>query len=102
MRSMPDAARSFDWSRLEATVAGLVQGVNFRWFTQRVASSLGLVGYVRNQGDGSVRVVAEGDRRDLEELLSQIRVGPSAAVVDEVDFHWTAPRHEFERFQIRY
>ena len=46
--------------RLVATVRGMVQGVGFRWFVQREAARLGLDGWVANQVDGSVEVVAEG------------------------------------------
>lgn len=81
---------------------GWVQGVNFRWFTQRRAADLGLTGFVRNLPDGSVQVVAEGDRRTLESLLDLLRVGPSAATVDAVDANWSAQTGEFSRFEVRY
>ena len=41
--------------RVDITVRGRVQGVAFRWYTVRQAQGLGLVGWVRNQPDGSVR-----------------------------------------------
>jgi acylphosphatase len=88
--------------RLTAIVTGLVQGVNFRWFTQRRASELGLVGYVRNRSDGSVEFVAEGPREVLERLLDFARVGPSSAVVENVESKWDASTGEFRRFDIRF
>ncbi len=88
--------------RLHATVRGLVQGVNFRWYTQRRASELGLSGYVRNLPDGSVELVAEGNRAALESLLDFVRVGPSAAIVEDVETEWGAPSGEFKRFEVRY
>lgn len=89
-------------ARVTAIVTGLVQGVNFRWFTQRRASELGLVGYVRNHSDGSVEFVAEGLRDALERLLDAARVGPSSAVVENVQVKWEMPTGEFHRFEIRF
>ncbi len=89
-------------ARFSAIVTGMVQGVNFRWFTQRRASELGLVGYVRNRPDGSVELVAEGPRDTLERLLDAVRVGPSMAAVENVDVRWDAPSGEMGRFEIRY
>ncbi len=91
-----------DQRRLEAVVHGRVQGVSFRYYTQRRAVELGLTGYVRNQWDGTVEVVAEGQQAKLEELLSFLRVGPRAALVTEVNIRWTAPSLSFDRFEVRY
>ena len=88
--------------RLHAVVEGRVQGVSFRFYTQHRARDLGLVGYVRNLGHGSVEVVAEGPREDLAELLAFLRVGPRAAFVTEVDTRWPAPTGGFDRFEVRY
>jgi acylphosphatase len=89
-------------SRLEATIDGRVQGVSFRYYTVRRARDLGLGGYVRNEPDGTVTVVAEGQRSDLEELLSFLRVGPRAAVVTDVRTDWHSARGDFGRFEVRY
>lgn len=86
---------------VRVSVQGQVQGVNFRWFTQRRASDLQLRGFVRNQSDGSVMVVAEGTREAVEQLLDAVRVGPSSAVVDDVQVEWTTPTGEFDRFEVR-
>jgi len=89
-------------SRLQASIDGRVQGVSFRYHTVRRARDLGLTGYVRNEPDGTVTVVAEGQRSDLEELLSFLRVGPRAAVVTDVSTDWRAARGDFSRFEVRY
>lgn len=91
-----------DKARLEATIHGRVQGVSFRYYTVRRARDLGLSGYVRNKADGTVEVRAEGARRDLEELLSFLRVGPRAAVVTDVDVSWPEPADGFDGFEVRY
>ncbi len=88
-------------TRAQIAVRGIVQGVNFRWFTQRRADTLHLTGYVRNMPDGSVYVVAEGLRGEIESLTQELRVGPSAAVVESVQVEWRAPSGEFDRFEVR-
>lgn len=87
--------------RAQIVVRGIVQGVNFRWFTQRRAAVLHLTGYVCNRPDGSVYIVAEGARDELESLMQELRVGPSAAVVESVQVEWHAPSGEFDRFEVR-
>jgi acylphosphatase len=89
-------------ARLQAIVHGRVQGVSFRYYTQRRARELGLTGYVRNVWDGTVEVVAEGLRADLDELLAFVRTGPRAAFVTRVDVQWPAPSGAFDRFEVRY
>ena len=88
--------------RLVAVVTGIVQGVNFRWFANRQANSLGIVGYARNCGDGSVQVVAEGTRPQLNTLLELLRQGPPSAVVDNVEETYSPARNEFFDFRILY
>jgi acylphosphatase len=89
-------------ARLRAIVDGRVQGVNFRYYTQRRATELGLTGYVRNLWDGTVEAVAEGSQSKLEELLTFLRVGPRSAFVTQVDTEWLAASGEFDRFKVRY
>lgn len=89
-------------ARLEAIVSGFVQGVNFRFYTIREAVPLGLDGYVRNLRDGTVEVVAEGERRDLEKLLAFLRRGPSHARVEAVDVEWSEPKGDLRSFEVRY
>ena len=71
--------------RLDAVVRGYVQGVGFRWFVVRRATQLGLGGWVSNEPDGTVRVVAEGNPAALDELLAALRSGPAGASVEQVD-----------------
>jgi acylphosphatase len=89
-------------AHVHAIVTGIVQGVNFRWFTQHRAADLGLVGYVRNRSDGAVEFVAEGTRDALERLLDAVRTGPPSAVVENVDARWSAPTGEYHRFEIHF
>jgi acylphosphatase len=67
-------------------VAGLVQGVGFRWYVARQARGLGLAGYARNLADGRVEVVATGsDAAALARLEELLRAGPAHARVDSVE-----------------
>jgi len=65
-------------------VRGRVQGVGFRWFVEREAHILGIAGWVRNNPDGSVEVLAQGTRDQLSGLRSRLRQGPRASRVDDV------------------
>jgi acylphosphatase len=75
--------------RLHAVVRGDVQGVGFRYFVQRRAHQLGLNGWVRNNDDGTVELVAEGARDQLEKLKQAVEEGPRMARVDRVDAQWS-------------
>lgn len=66
-------------------MAGRVQGVGFRWFTQDIARRLGLTGTVRNTADGKVEVQAFGSSVSLDRLRSALEEGPPSARVTAVD-----------------
>src|SRR5690606_13252436 len=65
-------------------VSGRVQGVGFRFFVRDAARAEGVTGTVRNLDDGTVEVVASGDRDALERFERQVRQGPPGARVDHV------------------
>ena len=87
--------------RLYAIVEGRVQGVGFRYFTQERAVFLGLTGWVRNRWNGTVELVAEGQKTDLEVLLKAIRRGPRAGTTQNVKFEWLVETGEFNSFRVR-
>lgn len=66
-------------------VHGKVQGVGFRYFVQYVAKKLGLVGNVRNCPDQTVEILVEGNTRDVEKLVEQVKQGPPLSWVHRVD-----------------
>jgi len=66
-------------------VTGRVQGVGFRWFVRVAGRRLGLAGWVRNREDGSVELAASGSQEKLDELRKQVRRGPDAARVTDVE-----------------
>lgn len=65
-------------------VYGRVQGVGFRYYTEKKAKELGIHGYVKNRPDGSVKIEAEGEEHVLEAFLQWCHQGPSWAKVQEV------------------
>jgi acylphosphatase len=81
-------------------VRGRVQGVGFRWFVEREAHILGIAGWVRNNHDGSVEVLAQGTRDQLSGLHSRLREGPRAARVDEVNVSEARPVAGLSSFRI--
>ena len=74
--------------RIHLVVRGRVQGVYFRATAQREARQHGLSGWVKNRGDGSVEIVAEGEEDDVKDFLNWAHAGPSTARVDAVDVRW--------------
>lgn len=85
-----------------AVVHGRVQGVGFRYFVLTRARSLGLIGSVANRPDGTVRVVAEGPEDELDELLTLLERGPSAARVERVEIERHPPSGRYRSFEVVY
>ena len=81
-------------------VRGRVQGVGFRWFVEREAHLLGIAGWVRNNHDGSVEVLAQGTRDQLSGLHARLREGPRAARVDTVEVCDAKPSAGLGSFRI--
>jgi acylphosphatase len=65
-------------------IAGRVQGVGFRYSLQQRARSLGIAGWVRNEPDGSVTAVFEGQPDRVESLVDWCRRGPRGAAVEHL------------------
>jgi acylphosphatase len=65
-------------------VSGAVQGVGFRFFTERAAARLDIAGYVKNLFDGRVEVYAIGNAAQMDALKDELRRGPRMATVDHL------------------
>ena len=91
-----------DLASIQAIVYGYVQGVYFRDFVSRRAKQLGLTGYVGNLPGGSVEVAAEGERKQLEQLIDYLKVGPPIAKVEKVVTNWSEYTGSYSGFSIRY
>lgn len=82
-------------------IKGRVQGVFFRASALEQATRLGVRGWVRNSADGSVEIVAEGFRKDIQELIEWCHHGPPGAHVRNVRIEWEGYQSEFRDFRIR-
>lgn len=99
---MPAAdGRNEEIVRRHVIVSGRVQGVFFRDSTQREARRLGVAGWVRNLGDGTVEAVFEGDAGAVDAMLDFCRRGPERARVDEVAVDAGQPQEGLQGFDIR-
>ncbi|MBI5457127.1 acylphosphatase [Candidatus Kaiserbacteria bacterium] len=87
---------------LRAIIRGRVQLVMFRDFAQRAARKLDLIGFVQNRSDGTVEVVAQGERGLLEKLLEALHHGPLFSRVDSVESEWREATKQFDDFDIVY
>ena len=87
-------------SRLHVVLKGRVQGVGFRYFVRDNARALEIRGWVRNRWDGSVEVLAEGERPALDKLLTALRRGPRGAMVTGVKPEWQTATGEFNDFRV--
>ena len=65
-------------------ISGRVQGVGFRFYTERKARELGISGWVRNRRDGTVEAVIQGAPGAVDAMIAWARRGPPSAVVSDV------------------
>lgn len=87
--------------RAHVFVSGMVQGVNFRWYTTQHARSRGVGGWVRNLDDGRLEAVFEGSRDAVESMVAWCREGPRYARVSDVEVAWEEPEGLAE-FDVEY
>lgn len=88
--------------RVHVIVRGRVQGVYYRASARDYARRLNLTGWVRNCSDGGVELVAEGEQRQLEQLIAWCHQGPPAAAVTQVEVEWQTATGEFAGFGVKY
>ena len=81
-------------------VTGRVQGVGFRWFVEKEAREISVSGWVRNNQDGSVEVLASGTPDQLDRLRKALQQGPRAGRVDEVQQFEVEQEHNEKSFRI--
>ena len=87
--------------RIQISVTGRVQGVFFRRAAAQQARALDITGWARNLEDGSVEIVGEGKRQNLQSLLAWAQKGPPHARVDAVQVRWEPCVGEFAQFRVR-
>ncbi|MDK2886339.1 MAG: acylphosphatase [Thermosipho sp. (in: thermotogales)] len=86
---------------IQLSIYGVVQGVGFRYFVKNKAKLLGIKGYVKNEFDGSVTVIAGGNESQLESLKEYIKTGNGYSLVYKM-FEKELPPQTFEDFFILY
>lgn len=90
-------------SRVRLIITGDVQGVGFRAWVRRYARDTSLLtGWVKNRDDGTVEVLAEGGKKDLEEFIKQCEQGPEVAWVQGVEVTWEEATDELVGFEVVY
>ena len=86
----------------EIKVSGRVQGVGFRYYTQKQAAKFGLAGWVKNLADGSVEVVVQGEKAEVETFIDFLRIGPSLSKVTNVSVSPVKSKDNLSDFHIKY
>jgi acylphosphatase len=81
-------------------ISGIVQGVGYRYFTQRAAARHQVLGYVRNLKDGRVEALAEGDPLAVEEFKHELLAGPSYSNVEDIEETVLEPSNLYTSFRV--
>ena len=88
--------------KVQASVSGKVQGVGFRMYTQSKAEELGVVGFVQNLSNGTVKIVAAGEDDRVDALMDWALAGSPPAKVENLQTEAMEYQEgEFDRFEIR-
>lgn len=83
-------------------IYGKVQGVGFRDFSKEKADVLRICGFVKNMGDGTLYIEAEGSAKNLKKFLAECHLGPALSNVEKVVFSFRDKIKNFEEFRIEY
>lgn len=81
-------------------IRGDVQGVGYRFFGQRAAARHQVVGYIRNNSDGTVEALAEGPPQNVEAFKHDLATGPQFALVQQLEEISLEPTGRFSSFKI--
>jgi acylphosphatase len=81
-------------------VSGKVQGVWYRKYTVEKATELGITGYVKNESDNSVYILATGNEENLQRLIIWCKQGPPKAIVEKIEIS-DLPFQQFHSFEIK-
>lgn len=88
-------------TEIQGTVIGKVQGVRFRDYVQAVAGELGIVGYVQNNQDGSVLVVAQAEPDTLKNFVEYLHEGSVLSLVEGVAVEWRTAEVFYNDFSVK-
>ena len=87
-------------SEIFLKIYGQVHGVGFRYHAEKTARSLKLAGYVRNANGGTIEILAQGKKENLEKLITWAGSGPDSASVEKIETEWREPSEIFSDFTI--
>lgn len=88
--------------QINLKIYGRVQKVLFRDSARRKARKLELTGWVKNEDDNTVKIIAEGEEENLKEFIKWCYNGPIMAKVDKVEIKWQNKIDKFKDFIIKY
>jgi acylphosphatase len=89
-------------NRVECTAKGRVQGVGYRLFVLGQANACKVKGWVRNESDETVRIVAEGEKHALEEFVKRIKKSKFLQRIESLSVDWCEAQSEFDSFNVKY
>ncbi|HXV42357.1 MAG TPA: acylphosphatase [Anaerolineae bacterium] len=87
--------------RVRILIEGRLQGANFRYYTQQHAQKLGLAGFVRNLSDGRIEIDAQGDDKNVDEMLAWCQEGPQSGQIKSILFRYDEPNENASDFIVR-
>lgn len=90
-----------DFLEFQAKIYGRVQGVGYRYFAEKNAQKLNILGYAKNLKDGTVEIVAQGGEESLQKFIEQLKIGPFLAKVAKIDIIFRKPKDIYLYFEIR-
>ena len=94
--------KASEQKRIHVFYSGRVQGVGFRFTTEKTALSLRIAGWVKNLPDGRVEVVAEGEEATLVLFIEKMKNGPMQPYIRSASVEWHRPKGEFNDFCVRF
>ena len=86
----------------EVKISGRVQGVGFRFFTEKKAAELNIKGWVKNTRFGDVEVIAQGEETDMDTFIDYLQIGPPLAKVNKISKYKMQDLSDFNIFSIKY
>jgi acylphosphatase len=85
---------------VKITVRGRVQGIGYRWFVQEIAEQENICGYVKNNYDGSVEIVAESKQKtNIDRFIQRIKTEHDYAIIKDVEIQYLPPNN-YKSFKI--
>jgi acylphosphatase len=103
MGTAKNATKSFIMNQFLSaliTVIGDVQGVAYRYNAMKEAKAISLTGYAKNMADGSVEILAQGEKAEIEAFIEWCKAGPSQARVKDIKISWELHAEKRDSFEV--